>query len=484
MSQGMGHFKFLIVPMALGWSTYATAQTVYEKVLADTVGQYSSVVSVVAKGTGGVVLLAEYVNWPDTADSGFRLFEVDDMGEVIWSHAITFPSLGWPGGHEPYLTTHGRSRVLVARNDGSGYTFVGKAPAVQGRGLLVSTDLAGAVTWSATTEVVPNGIAQAANGDVLVYGWDSLQSFSTRVERYDPSGTLLWSQLNPVAFGPAWSGAATLNDGLLIFHGFGLERRLSQLDASGNATATITNLPPVTDLAAGPAGDHFLASTSLGNAPYSHFIQRVNAPFNLLPVEVVVQGLPTQERIRSMVVDAGGHFLLTGSRRSPGNDSDRIVMYEVDANYQLVRTLLLDPGELGTHPTWSSAGHCLTICPDGGVVLGGIADDDDAGNQFATGYYAKIMDTTSLSINASGGTTSLGIAPNPSDGRTSIIVPSDAPWGCSLEVRDAVGRVVHRTASHRGAQVLDLSHLAKGIYPVALITRSGRLLTSGRIVIP
>ncbi|HMQ75580.1 MAG TPA: hypothetical protein PKE21_04385 [Flavobacteriales bacterium] len=229
----MGHFKFLIVPMALGWSTCATAQTVYEKVLADTVGQYSSVVSVVAKGTGGAVLLAEYVNWPDTADSGFRLFEVDDMGEVVWSHAITFPSLGWPGGHEPYLTTRGRSRALVARNDGSGYTFVGKAPSVQGRGLLVSTDLAGAVTWSATTEVVPNGIAQAANGDVLVYGWDSLQSFSTRVERYDPSGALLWSQLNPVAFGPAWSGAATLNDGLLIFHGFGLERRLSQLDASG-----------------------------------------------------------------------------------------------------------------------------------------------------------------------------------------------------------------------------------------------------------
>ncbi len=78
---------------------------------------------------------------------------------------------------------------------------------------------------------------------------------------------------------------------------------------------------------------------------------------------------------------------------------------------------------------------------------------------------------------------SIGLWPNPATDRVEISVPKSFTGDASIEILDALGRVVQSRAFKGDAlPMMDLSHQAAGVYSVRLL-RNGATIGTARLVI-
>lgn len=410
---------------------------------------------VVEKDQGGFLVVGS-VYAPGSFTSGYiSLVSLSEAGEVMWTKRI-----GTTGRSES------PGRIIAIGNDE--YVIVGSSSlnsGSDGNMLALSINGDGDVLWASEFGGPPTenarDVIRLNDGGYLVAG---LRFFPANVQlvKLDAGGNYLWERTySDLSTGMA---LASTDDGILMNGGLGSDAFLMRMNAEAEIIWTRSytydwNLSPysVNVLADG----QFLIgarTTSPGSENYHSALIRIDENGAVINA-ARYGGEDHNASIRSMVVEQDGGITWAGSSMHSNGSS-----FE---DLSLTRTGAADMG------SWAA-------CAYGSIELEAMDHTDLSFTSIMTQQLPPILTVTNLSWSAIEAgeentlcsTVGVGGSDQSADGVTLFPNPSNgrffwnwknATGPITVEVVDVTGRIVHRTISSRGKEVV-LPALKAGLY--------------------
>lgn len=440
----------------------------------NTIGAYAY--AAIPTADGGLAIAGPHYN-----QGGFFLAKLDVAGNVEWAKVYTsdtftlLPSWYYDG--------------FVQTNDG-GFAYFCSQVTISHGYCMLRTDANGDVLWSDEIRYTDfaTDMAELPNGDLVFTGWASSGNLASLTVRKDGlTGATEWMH---------WYKGS-----IEEFSAFGIT-------VGADSTILLTGYSAV--WAAGERMHLTAMALSAGGDPL--WMTQVRTVDHTVAYEVAVhpdggyvivgnaQEYGTYDQIAASVTKLAGDGQLEWSKRyvhpdlswnwftrvNIADDGDILVSgYDTDdLDYPQVLYKLGPDGSSCPYCTGQDTGHYVALTP---VIapVGGFMDADPWAvaaplTLTLTDYTAQVQADLcgTVGLEETPAKVSVSVAPNPCAERCTITLPASvAQHATTIELRDALGRIVHQQRVTGGATTLDVSDLAATSYIYRVTDGMGTIAT-------